>query len=131
VVVGIGINDLDWRPVSEALDNYREIIHLVPQATPILLLPVLPVAREAGGASLNPVIARLNEGVAGLCAARPGCHFVDFRARLTDGEGNLSAHAHDGDGKHLSAVGHEVYWDAINAAVLGFMPPARVTPPAQ
>jgi len=131
VVIGVGINDLDWRPVPEALDNYRKILNLAPPATPVLLLSVLPIDEEAGDTSANAAVRRLNEGVAGLCAARPGCHFVDFTARLVDGEGNLSEHAHEGDGKHLSAVGHEVYWNAVNAAVLNFVPPPEVTPPAQ
>jgi lysophospholipase L1-like esterase len=132
VVIGIGVNDLDWRPVPEALHNYKKLLDLVPLATPILALSVLPIDEEHGDApTFNAQVRRMNEGIATLCADRPGCRFVDFAARLTDGEGNLAEHAHDGDGKHLSAAGHEIYWNAINAAVLNFIPPAEVTPPAR
>jgi lysophospholipase L1-like esterase len=131
VVVGVGTNDLMWRSVPEALDNYRQIVSLVPQATPVILLAVTPLDERAGWAGRNADIRRLNTGIAAICAARPGCHFVDFTARLTDGEGNLPAQAHEGDGLHLSATGHEIYWNAVNAAVLSFIPPAVPTPPAQ
>ena len=48
VVIGVGVNDLVWRPIPEALRNYRSILELVPQATPVLALAVL-ACRRAGG----------------------------------------------------------------------------------
>lgn len=130
VVFGVGINDLMWRPIPEALENYRRMLELVPSATPVLALAVLPVdEREASQRNVD--IAKLNEGIASLCAARPGCHFVDATRQLAGAGGNLLRSAHDGDGIHLSEVGHDIYWRAINDAVLHFIPDAKITPPAR
>jgi lysophospholipase L1-like esterase len=130
VVIGVGVNDLVWRPIPEALENYRQILDLVPQATPVLALAVLPVD-EREVRQRNADIGKLNAGIASLCAVRPGCHFVDASRQLAGAGGNLLPSAHDGDGLHLSAVGHDIYWNAVNAAVLNFIPEARVTPPAR
>lgn len=125
VVLGVGVNDLAWRSIPETLANYRRIVDLLPPTVPLLAVAVLPVDERASRDLRNADIRRLNEGVAELCAGRPRCRFVDPTPRLADGGGNLAAVAHEGDGLHLSAVGHDIYWDAINEAVLGFMPAAE------
>jgi lysophospholipase L1-like esterase len=130
VVIGVGGNDLLWRPIPQALRNYQSILDLVPQATPVLALAVLPVD-EREVRQRNADIGKLNAGIAGLCAARPGCHFVDASRQLAGAGGNLLPSAHDGDGIHLSQVGHDIYWKVVNAAVVNFLPPAHLTPPAQ
>ena len=130
VVFGVGVNDLRWRPVAKAVENYGQMLDLVPRATPVLALSVLPVD-EREVSLRNADIIKLNAGIASLCAARPGCHFVDVGRQLTAASGNLLPSAHEGDGIHLSAVGHKAYWQAINAAVMNFVPQAAVTPPAQ
>jgi lysophospholipase L1-like esterase len=130
VVIGVGVNDLVWRPIPEALRNYRSILELVPQATPVLALAVLPVD-EREVRQRNADVGKLNAGIASLCAARPGCHFVDASRQLAGAGGNLLPSAHDGDGIHLSQVGHDIYWNVVNAAVVNFLPPANLSPPAQ
>ena len=130
VVIGVGVNDLVWRPIPDALRNYRSILELVPQATPILALAVLPVD-EREVRQRNADIGKLNAGIASLCNARPGCHFVDASRQLAGAGGNLLPSAHDGDGIHLSQVGHDIYWTVVNAAVVNFLPPANLAPPAQ
>src|SRR3712207_4136379 len=88
------------RSVPEALANYRALLGLVSREVPILVVAVLPLGENARAEVDNAEIARLNEGIASLCAERPGCHFVDPSRRLTNSDGALVASAHDGDGVH-------------------------------
>jgi hypothetical protein len=90
---------------------------------------VLPVDARVRDGGANAYAERLNAGLRELCAAHPGCRFVDLAARLVDASGNLVASAHDGDGLHLSRVGHDIYWSEIYRVVERSMPPARVLTP--
>lgn len=129
VVLGIGLNDLLYRPMPSALENFGRILSLVPSAAPVVVLGVLPVDERATDLFKNKDIVALNEGIAGLCAQRPHCFFVPPSGKLRDGNGQLPASAHDGDGVHLSASGHDIYWRDVNAAVLAHIPPAKLVPP--
>jgi lysophospholipase L1-like esterase len=131
VVIGVGVNDLYYRSIPEALANYRKIMDEVPKGTPMMVVPPLPVDERAETTFRNGDIRRFGAAVAALCGERPGCHFVDPSPRLIDDTGNLAPANHDGDGIHLSNVGHDAYWKVINAAVLTDMPPARIVPPAE
>jgi lysophospholipase L1-like esterase len=131
VVVGVGVNDLDFRPIPEAVANYRKILSEVPKGTPLMVVAPLPVDERVQTVFRNDDIRHLGGAIAALCGERPECHFVDPSPRLIDDTGNLAAANHDGDGIHLSNVGHDAYWSVINAAVLADMPPARIVPPAQ
>jgi len=131
VVLGVGINDLFWRPVPEIVGNYREILASVPERVPVLLTAVLPVDERVQPIFRNADIRRLNGALREMCDARPGCRFMDPSPRMIDDTGNLRADDHEGDGIHLSNVGHEAYWKSMNAAVLAEMPPAVVVAPAE
>ena len=131
VVIGVGLNDLYYRPIPEAVANYRRIMDEVPAGTPVLVLAVLPVDERAQPTFRNADVRHLDEALEALCGERPGCRFVDPSPRLTDDTGNLAAANHDGDGIHLSKAGHDAYWAAVTAAVLADMPSDRVVPPEQ
>ena len=132
VVLPFGLNDLPLRPVDEALDNYRRVLDLIPATTPTLAVALLPVdERRARKVHSNATIRAMNSGLAALCGARPNCRFVDPTPDLVDGTGNLAAKLHDGDGIHLSVTGHEIYWNAMNTAVLASMPSAIPNFPAK
>lgn len=131
VVLGVGVNDLSRRPIPEIVGNYRRILALVPAGTPVLVLAVLPVDERARAAPRNAEIRSLNDRLAEICAARPGCRVVAPPPGLVDGTGGLAAGAHDGDGLHLSLRGHEAFWRSINAAVQEHVPPADVSAPPQ
>ncbi|HEX6012210.1 MAG TPA: GDSL-type esterase/lipase family protein [Geminicoccaceae bacterium] len=129
LILGVGINDFDYRSVEQALRNYRDVLGLAPRDVPVLVLSVLPVDSRVRGGGANAYAARLNAGLRELCTEHPGCRFVDAAAKLADASGNLIASAHDGDGLHLSRVGHDIYWSEIYRAVERSMPPARVLAP--
>jgi lysophospholipase L1-like esterase len=129
IVLGIGLNDLMYRSVPEALANFEQILTILPEVKPVIVIAVLPVDERATTLFNNKNIRELNEGMASLCAARERCIFVEPSALLRDGQGNLIASAHNGDGIHLSAVGHDLYWQAINDAVVANVPPPVLTPP--
>jgi lysophospholipase L1-like esterase len=129
LILGVGINDADYRPVEEALRNYRDVLGLAPRDVPVLVLGVLPVDSRVRDGGANAYAERLNAGLRELCAAHPGCRFVDLAVRLVDASGNLVASAHDGDGLHLSRVGHDIYWSEIYRAVERSIPPACVLTP--
>jgi lysophospholipase L1-like esterase len=131
VVFGVGVNDLYYRSIPEAVANYRRMMREVPEGTPLMVVAPLPVDERVENAFRNDAIRRLDGALAALCGERPGCHFVDPSPRLIDDTGNLAPANHDGDGIHLSNVGHDAYWSVVNAAVLTDMPPARLVPPAQ
>jgi lysophospholipase L1-like esterase len=131
VVLHFGLNDLPRRPVDEALGNYGRVLDLIPATTPILVVAVLPVDERARRIHSNATIRAMNEGLAGLCGARPNCRFVDPTPRLVDGAGNLAAGMHDGDGIHLSVTGHGIFWSVMNAAIFASMPPAMPIAPAR
>lgn len=124
VVLSVGVNDLRWRSVEETLDTYRKLLATVPERTPVVMVAVLPVDERVWRVSSNAERARINEGLARLCAERLACRFIDPGPGLRDSSGNLASADHDGDGLHLSATGHEVYWRSINDAVVTYIPPA-------
>lgn len=130
LVLGVGINDTGYRPVGEALKNYREILGLAPRDIPVIVLGLIPIdSRVLPYPEDNIYVAEMNAGLQKLCKARPGCHFVDLASKLIDTSGNLIASAHNGDGIHLSTAGREIHWATIYRAVEEFMPPARVVTP--
>ncbi len=131
VVLHFGLNDLSLRTVDEALDNYRRVLDLIPATTPTLAVAVLPVDERARKIHSNATVRAMNSRLAALCGARPNCRFVDPTPDLVDGTGNLAARLHGGDGIHLSVTGHDIYWHAINAAVLASMPSATPIFPAR
>jgi lysophospholipase L1-like esterase len=131
VVIGVGVNDLQYRPIPEAVVNYRKIMDEVPRGTPLIAVAPLPVDEHVQTTFRNDDIRHLSRALEALCGGRPGCHYVDPSPRLIDDTGNLAPVNHEGDGIHLSNVGHDAYWSVVNAAVLSDMPPARITPPAE
>jgi lysophospholipase L1-like esterase len=131
IVLGVGVNDLHWRPLPEAVANYAKILDLVPDGAPVLMMAVLPVDERVQRHFRNADIGELNRRLSQLCAEHKNCRFIDPTPSMRDETGNLRPSAHDGDGIHLSSLGHDLYWNVMNAAVLAYLPPALPTPPAQ
>jgi lysophospholipase L1-like esterase len=110
IVLAIGYNDLVRLPSEAALERYAALLELLPSATPLVLSGVQPGRREPA----RQRAASFNSGVAALCAARPGCVFVDLAAAL---EAKAGGELYEADGIHLSAAGYSIWKQRIADAL--------------
>lgn len=131
LVLGVGVNDLRFRSIPEAVEKFASILARIPQGMPVIVVGVLPVDEQVRKKIRSSDTRRLNEGFASLCAQRPRCHFVPPSPQLMDAAGNLRAAAHNGNGLHLSVLGHDLYWAEVNRAVAQFVPPPEQASPAR
>lgn len=123
VVLEVGTNDLAASLPREIIANYAAIVAAVPRRVGIVVNAVLPVSASKsveGGKPLsrNQAIEAINRGLAEICAARPGCAFLDPGRILANRAGDLAAEYDRGDGLHLNPAGYRV-WSEILRAALG------------
>lgn len=112
-VLHVGVNDISLRPVDRFEHIYRRIVAALPADRPLVLSAIMPIDERSRRGSPNALIARYNEVIRAVCAARPGCTLVDAGPELVDGSGNLAVRFHAGDGLHLNAAGYKVWQAAL------------------
>lgn len=128
VVLGIGGNDLGFRPHADILRDYSTLLAAIPAAVPLIIIGVLPMNEadpfvQAWPALRNANIDRLNVDIRAACTARPGCAFLWTQPFLADATGNLRDDMHAGDGRHLSDKGSRQLVAAIRAMLAAIPPP--------
>ena len=120
VVLGIGGNDLGFRPRDDIVRDYSSLVAAIPVAVSLIIVGVLPMNEtdpfvRSWPALRNANIDALNVSIRAICAARPGCAFLWTQPFLADETGNLRDGLHAGDGRHLSAEGTRRLAEAIGA----------------
>src|SRR5580765_4424563 len=134
IVLLAGTNNIGAEPrhgvaaqvVDEVSSGISAILSVVRQKAPsatVILTGVTPRRDREGGTSLMPTIGAINRKVAALADGR-GVRYVDINGRLAEKDGILIG-GMTVDGLHLSAVGYQVWADALKpifAEILG--PPA-------
>ena len=115
-VIGVGVNDLKYRPVEQIARDYQTMLDQLPPMLPVLAVSVLPVDENGPAARQRPYLRNaharaLNAEIKRLCAARAGCGFLDAWPVLAQDA------VHAGDGWHLSAKGNLLLARAIRDAL--------------
>lgn len=119
VVIAIGVNDLSRRGNNEIIENYREIIGLIPEKIPILFSAILPINEIASNrAGDNIRIERVNKVLKEICLNNHKLYFINTSKSFVDSKGNLSSGYHSGDGVHLNSLGNGIWISKLKAAVL-------------
>jgi len=120
VVLGIGGNDLGFRPREHIVQDYGTLLAAIPDPVPLVIIGVLPMNEadpfvQSWPALRNGNIDALNVEIRALCAARPRCSFLWTQPFLADATGNLRDDLHAGDGRHLSAEGTRLLAEAVRS----------------
>lgn len=110
IVMAIGVNDLVWRPLPEIVENYRQILLLLPKTAHIVVSAVLPVDENRPFVAYsNQKIFELNAHLKVLSAYHANAIYIDAGQSLMDELGNLKDEYHRGDGVHLSEAGYRIW----------------------
>ena len=107
------------------------VLDLIPSGTPVVMSAILPVDERVHRGYGNADILDANRRLAKLCAAHPGCSFLDLTAGLKDATGGLDPRFHVGDGLHLSREGYDVWtraWMVALAPYRGSMAVSTLQP---
>lgn len=119
VIVGVGVNDLKFRPLDQIVQDYAGVLDRLSGPARVLMVSVLPVD-DAGPAARafpylrNPNIETLNVRLRVLCEQRTNCRFLDAWPAITA----AASAAYAGDGWHLSAVGRRNLTEFVRNALL-------------
>jgi lysophospholipase L1-like esterase len=111
IVIAIGVNDINKRPIKEIKKILSGIINFLPQSVPILLAEVLPVDESTGTQfnDYNSRIQELNQRIGGICDSRSNIYCLRPNQLFSGHDGNLEKQYHDGDGLHLSPNGYKLW----------------------
>ena len=110
IVIAIGVNDLKRRPVAEITDNYKKILTLIPEGTPVIASAVMPLDLDYYQLdSGNELVFKLNQNIKDLCLNLENCTYIDSGKSLLDERGQLARQYHNGDGIHLNAKAYAVW----------------------
>ncbi len=113
-VVGVGVNDLKYRPVEQIVRDYQKVLArlaTVPRVFTVSVLPVDPVGQAARERPYlrNQTIEALNRGLRMLCQQQMNCRFLDAWPAIAASLSNVYA----SDGWHLSVLGRHVLADFL------------------
>ena len=110
----VGTNDI-WRGKTVGLpERLDRLAAALPPGVP-LVWSGIPPGRDFRFDLDEARIA--NKVIQALCAARPGCEYVDTWALLADDKGEPIDHCFVSDGVHLSGDGYRVWLEAVDAAL--------------
>ena len=110
-----GFNDYKYRDTQKIVENYQQILSLVPEDTYLIISALW---------SANPDInqrwigypektGELNSALRQLCSERENCYFFDITGLLEDSQGFLKKEYQTGDGIHLNRDGYAIFIDRL------------------
>lgn len=111
VVLEVGVNDLKYRPIPDAIGLYAAILDRLRDRPRVVAVSMLPLDESTTVVrhrlDLRNAAARtFNHALRGICEGRPNCRYLDvWPAMLDPATGGLRAGYHLGDGWHLSDAG--------------------------
>lgn len=119
VVIAIGVNDLRRRKNDEIIENYRDIIEIIPKKIPILFSAILPVNETDSNRSGDNIrITKINKALRKICSNNHRLYFLNISKSLITPKGNLSTVYHTGDGVHLNGLGNSILISKLKVAVI-------------
>lgn len=114
ILLMIGTNDI-WRGKTVGLpERLDSLAAALPAGVPLVWSGIPP--GDDFRFDLDEARAA-NKVIEALCAARPGCVYVDTWAILADDQGKPLDRYFVSDGVHLSADGYSAWLDAIDAVL--------------
>ena len=119
VVVYCGSNDVNaGEPASRILARLRRFTLETEAALPGVRVIHVSINRAPEKERLWPVVDEVNEGLRGLCSARPTRVFVDVNPGLLDETGRPRESFFEEDGLHVTAEGYrEAFLPPIREAI--------------
>ena len=121
VVLAIGVIDACAAvDSSEASSRLMKLANELPTEVRLVwsaVLPVDPTPHEGACRVAPAAIRAINQSIAELCAARPGCTYSDASPSLSAADGTLAKEFHAGDGLHLNRLGYEKWLERLNADI--------------
>ena len=114
IIIAIGINDLirTHRDNDAILDNYQQILGLLPDGVPVTLQAILPVDERITMQGFNQRIKKINQRLSAL-ARYNNAHFIDLGPEFSNNTGNLKLEYHIGDGLHLTTKAYSVWINTL------------------
>lgn len=118
IVIAVSINDLlrTSRSNADIVENYQQILGVLPKGVPVILQAIFPVDERLVKKRLNQRVQALNESIQQL-ATRHQHTFINLHKAFAGADGNLKSELHVGDGIHFSATGYRLWIDAIKTAL--------------
>ncbi len=109
VVVGVGVNDLKYRPVEQIARDYARLLDRLGMASRVMVLSVLPVDNAGEAARRRPYlrndsIRTLDQDLRALCQMRTNCRYLDAWPAMAASGSAVYAD----DGWHLSITGNRI-----------------------
>lgn len=117
VVIESGVNDWGRDRFADFPLVYRHMLAAIPPRLPVIALAIAPPARTWAYKPRPSLaaIAGANAAIRHLCAARPGCRFVE--PPLAGADGYLAPAYAERDGLHLSRAGYAIWTAALKPLV--------------
>jgi lysophospholipase L1-like esterase len=120
VILGVGVNDLKYRPIATIGADYAAVLNRLLPAPAVLALSALPVDENGPAAGLrrylrNRDIAALNAQIRAACRAHANCRYVDAWPALA----NAGQAVFGEDGWHLSPQGRAILAALIRSNLPG------------
>ncbi len=119
LVIAIGVNDLLIRDDDELMANYNQLLDSLPDGPIVMCALMLPIQESIrtewhGRSSMR--IRAVNARMAESCRER-SYEVIDATDILSDDNGELQSHLHEGDGLHLSQAGYAAWIPVLKAAL--------------
>lgn len=106
VSIAIGVNDVARGDAEAVPENVRRIIDGIPQAEAVVLTGIFPAP-----AFDRNTIGTANAALSDICAARPGCTYIDVDSLLSDPK------FYRDDRIHINDSGYAAWADALREAL--------------
>jgi len=121
VILAIGLNDFNYRPLHAITGNFQQILKLIPSTVPVLISAVLPIDERVASVKVdNDQIYELNKQLQRLAKQDAKYLYIDAGPSLRDAAGNLQGQMHQGDGVHLSPKGYSLWISALQRGLEQF-----------
>jgi lysophospholipase L1-like esterase len=115
----IGINDLQYIPLNNILENYEKIVSRITLETPsteLNLISVLPIHNSLRRTGMrNEDIDFLNKGIVEI-GKKFGLKYIDVASKVKNTEGVLREDL-SLDGIHLNGQGYKIFGETIKAYI--------------
>lgn len=116
IILNIGANDTKRREVKDILNNYQEILNVLPENIPIIVTAIFPFDGYAERLSKrNIMIKQVNQGLQNLIKEYQHILYFDITKKLSNESGDLKREFHMGDGVHLNKAGYQVWINELKS----------------
>jgi lysophospholipase L1-like esterase len=114
IVLAVGGNDLREANDDQILQNYEEILSIIPNNVVVLCCSILPRDERDGSELFNRRIVSLNRSLERMCSSMGNRRFVDLTESVKDPQGNLVRNYYEADGVHLNGSGYRICVEVLS-----------------